>query len=268
MPPLLTLTTDFGLRDPYVAAMKGAVWRVCPEARLVDVSHDVAPQDVMEAAWVLGQALPYYPEGTVHLVVVDPGVGTARRALAARLGPHLLVAPDNGLIPLVADIADLAVAEAVALDRPAFWRVPTPSDTFHGRDVFGPVAAHLAAGRALGEVGTRVDDLTPLHWALPIADEAGVRGWVVHVDRFGNCVTNVRADVLERHRAGRPLRCYAGSAILDGLARTYADVADGEPLALVGSSGFLEVSVNGGNAAALLALPKGQSVHIVFPDPR
>jgi S-adenosylmethionine hydrolase len=248
--------------------MKGAMWQVLPAARLVDVSHAVAPQDVMEAAWVLGQTLPYYPAGTIHLVVVDPGVGTARRALAARLGEHVIVAPDNGLLPLVADIAGLEPAEVVALDRPEYWRVPAPSDTFHGRDVFGPVAAHLASGRTLAEVGTPVEDLTPLYWALPIADESGVRGWVVHVDRFGNCITNVRGEVLERHRAERPVRCYAGGAILDGLARTYADVADGEPLALIGSAGFLEISVNGGNAAALLALDKGHSVQIVFPDPR
>ena len=113
MPPLLTLTTDFGLRDPYVAAMKGAIWGVLPEARLVDVTHDVPPQDVMEAAWALGQVLPYYPEGTVHLAVVDPGVGTARRALAVRLGGHVLVAPDNGLVPLVADVVGLVQADAL-----------------------------------------------------------------------------------------------------------------------------------------------------------
>ena len=149
MAPILTLTTDFGTRDAYVAAMKGVILRRCPDVRLVDVTHEVAPQEVLEAAFVLREAAPYYPAGTVHLAVVDPGVGTARRAVALRHGGHLFVGPDNGLFALLLDGA--CPDELVALDRPAFWRTSEPSATFHGRDVFAPVAAHLAAGRPLAE---------------------------------------------------------------------------------------------------------------------
>ena len=198
VPPLVTLTTDFGLRDAYVAAMKGVILSICPEARLVDVSHEVAPQDVMEAAFVLRQAVPYFPPEAVHLVVVDPGVGTARRPVALRHGGHRFVGPDNGLFALLLDGA--APETLVGLDRPAFWRTEAPSTTFHGRDVFAPVAAHLAAGRRLAEVGTPAAALESLHWALPIADAQGLRGWVVHVDHFGNGITNIPRDLFERQR--------------------------------------------------------------------
>jgi S-adenosylmethionine hydrolase len=264
--PAVTLTTDFGLQDAYVAAMKGAMLAVAPGLRLVDVTHLVEPQDVMGAAFVLRQVVPFFPEGTVHLAVVDPGVGTARRALAARFRGHHFVGPDNGLLALLLDEDE--TPEVVVLDRPAFWRTPAPARTFHGRDVFGPVAAHLAAGRALGEVGTPTDRYERLLWALPIADAEGIQGWVVHVDRFGNCITNVPGALLDGAAGapGRPAKCYAGSAILDGIRATYADVPPGEPLALVGSSGHLEISVRDGDAATLLALRKGSRISLVYTD--
>lgn len=263
MSRLLTLTTDFGLDDGYVAAMKGVILGIDPAIRMVDVSHGIAPHEVMEAAFVLRQAAPFFPPGTVHLVVVDPGVGTARRAVAARIGGHTFVGPDNGLFSLLSDEEPEAVVE---LDRPAYWRTPEPSRTFHGRDIFAPVAAHLAAGRALEEVGRRVEGLHRLQWVRPLADEQGVQGWIVHVDRFGNAITNIPEALLAQRGGDRPLRAYVGSTILDGLHGTYADVPEGEPVALVGSSGYLEVGVNGGNAAQLLSLGKGMPVHLVFLD--
>ena len=272
MPATVTLTTDFGLQDAYVAAMKGAMLRVAPELRLVDVTHLVAPQDVMGAAFLLRQVLPYFPEGTVHLVVVDPGVGTARRALAASFGGHVFVGPDNGLLSLLLGPgteggADAAEPDAVVvLDRPAFWGTATPARTFHGRDVFGPVAAHLAAGRALDEVGTPTDRFERLLWALPIADGEGIQGWVVHIDRYGNCVTNVPEALLAPGGRPRRLKCYVGTAILDGIHDTYGDVPPGEPLALVGASGHLEIGVRDGDAAALLDIRKGSRVSLVYAD--
>ncbi len=273
MPALLTLTTDFGTADAYVAAMKGVVARAAPDVRTVDVTHAVAAQDVMGAAWVLREAAPCFPAGTVHLAVVDPGVGTARRGVACRIGGHTFVGPDNGLFSLLlgADGLGPEAPEAlVVLDRPAAWRVPEPSRTFHGRDVFAPVAARLADGAALEEVGTAADPagLRRLHWVRPLADAEGVRGWVAHVDRFGNAVTNIPAALVEDRRAGRRVRCYAGSTILDGVRGTYGEVEPGEPLVVVGSSGYLEVGVRGGDAAALLTLPKGSPVNVVFVDPR
>lgn len=262
MAPIITLTTDFGTRDAYVAAMKGVILSRCPDVRLVDVTHEIAPQEVMEAAFVLRGAAPHYPEGTIHLVVVDPGVGTSRRAVALCHGGHRFVGPDNGVFSLALD--ESPPDEAVVLDRPAFWRVPEPSATFHGRDVFAPVAAHLAAGLALADVGTPTDRLEPLHWALPIADEQGVQGWVVHIDRFGNCITNISRSLFDERCAGRRVRCYAGGAILAGVRTTYDTVAPGEPLALFGSSGLLEIAVNTGNAAELIGIRKGAPVNLVF----
>ena len=153
------------------------------------------------------------------------------------------------------------------LDRPGFWRTPEPSRTFHGRDIFAPVAAHLAAGRTLDEVGSRTDRLQRLHWVQPRADAEGLQGWVAHIDRFGNAITNIPASLLVAHRTGRPLKCYIGSTILDGVHETYADVDPGEPVVLVGSSGQLEVGVRDGDAAALLSIHKGSAVNIVFGDP-
>jgi S-adenosyl-L-methionine hydrolase (adenosine-forming) len=273
VPALLTLTTDFGLEDAYVGAMKGVVATHAPEVRVVDITHAVAAQDVMEAAWVLRQAVPYFPEGTVHLAVVDPGVGTGRRPIACRIAGHIFVGPDNGLFSLLLgpDVLGPEVPESVvALDRPSLWRTASPSRTFHGRDVFAPLAARLANGARLEDIGTPVppDSLMRLQWVRPRADEQGVQGWVMHIDHFGNAVTNIPASLVDDHRAGREVRCYAGSTILDGIRETYASVASGEPLVLVGSTGHLEVSVNSGHAAELLSLIKGSAVSIVFGDRR
>ncbi len=263
---LVTLTTDFGTADGYVGAMKGAIYSVAPDVRLVDISHDVPAQDVTAAAFVLQQAVPSFPDGTLHLVVVDPGVGTARRAIAARFSlggrAHTFVGPDNGLLPLVLDGGEPEAA--VVLDRPDTWRTPAPSSTFHGRDVFGPVAARLATGTALGAVGSPAGELARLHWPLPHTDRDGIRGMILAVDRYGNCITNVTRETVERWSDGRGATCYAGSQILRGLAPTYGAVARGEPLALFGSDDRLEIAVHGGHAASLLSLHRGDPVTLVF----
>ena len=263
---IITLTTDFGLRDAYVAAMKGVMLSIHSEARLVDVTHQITPQDVMEAAFVLRQTVPFFPPETVHLVVVDPGVGTERRPIALRHGRHTFVGPDNGLFSLLLD--EEPPEALVTLDREAYWRGGTLSTTFHGRDLFAPVAAHLAAGRALEEVGTLAESLQPLHWALPIADDQGIRGWVVHVDHFGNAITNIPRPLFRSQQHDRPLKCFAGNAILHDVHPTYGAVPAGEPLLLFGSSGFLEIAVNAGNAADLLDIHKGTPVNVVFMDNR
>ena len=277
MPRLVTLTTDFGLQDGYVAAMKGVLLSRAPGVQLVDVTHAVAPQDVGEAAYVLLQAAPYFPDGTVHLAVVDPGVGTDRRAVAARFagpsGAHYFVGPDNGLLSLLlagSPYAPDALQAVHVLDAADRWRTAAPSRTFHGRDIFAAAAAHLAAGGDLAALGTALDpaELHPMRWAQPTADEQGVRGWVVHVDRFGNCTTNIARETLDEHRDGRTVRCYVGAAAMDGVRQTYADVDTGEPLLLFGSDGFLEIGVNMGNAAELLSIRKGSAVDVVFTEGR
>ena len=264
MSPTLTLTTDFGTRDAYVAAMKGTILGINPSVRMVDITHSITPQDVMEAAFVLKGAVPFFPKGTVHLVVVDPGVGTSRRAIALKAHGHWFVGPDNGVFTLL--LNGSAPDEIVVLDRPEYWRIPEPSMTFHGRDLFAPVAAHLLAGRTLAEVGSPIEAMAPLHWALPIIDEQGVRGWVVHIDRFGNCITNITRSAFEEARRGRPLKCFAGNTTLNQILNTYADTATGEPLLLFGSDDFLEIAIHAGNAAELLSIRKGAPVNIVFVD--
>lgn len=260
----VTLTTDFGPRDGYVAAMKGAMLCAAPAVRLVDVTHEIPAQDVMTAAFTLRQVVPHFPAGTVHLVVVDPTVGTARRAIAARFeiegAPHVFVGPDNGLLPLLA--GSEAAVEAVALPTAA-----GASATFHGRDVFGPAAARLAAGAELGDLGAPIDTLTPLHWPLPRVDEQGVFGMVLHVDHFGNCVTNITRDDVEGQRDGRDFKCFAGSTVFRNHVRTYAEVGAGDPLTLFGSAGLLEIAVNRGHASELLSVERGDTVHLVFDAP-
>lgn len=272
--PLITITTDFGTEDAYVPAMKGTMLSIAPEARLVDVTQEIAPQDVMESAFVLQSAQPFFPAGTIHLVVVDPGVGTDRRAVALQHEDHWYVGADNGLFPLVFNGA--SPDAIVELDDPDAWRTPAPSNTFHGRDIFAPAAAHLAAGRSLEDIGSPIDTLETLQWARPIAESNSVRGRVVYVDHFGNCVTNIRrstlAEALELD-AEQPtvdafpsVEGYVGTTVLETIHVTYGAVAEGEPLLLFGSTDFLEVGVNGGNAAELLDIRKGDSVKIVFPN--
>ncbi len=259
---IITLTTDFGTRDAYVGAMKGVMLRINPEVRLVDISHSIAPQDVMEAAYVVRDAAFYFPPETIHLIVVDPGVGTERRPVAARGRDHFIVAPDNGLIPLV--LGDVEPVNSVVLDRKKYWRAPEISATFHGRDIFAPAAAHLSRGVSLADLGHPADGLAPMHWALPITDEEGIQGWIAHIDRFGNCITNVPRELLEKTRKQRSIRCFAGSAILEEVNATYAEVESGEPLMHFNSSGVLEIAVNAGNASELLGIRKGDPINILF----
>lgn len=271
MSALITLTTDFGYVDHYVATMKGVIATIAPGARTVDISHAVTAQDVMEAGWMLRQAVPYFPKGTIHLAVVDPGVGTQRRAIACRIAGHVFVGPDNGLFSLLLGDDALGAQQSdilVELDRPEFWQNNHPSTTFHGRDIFSAVAAHLASGRLLDEVGTPVpsDSLTTLRWVLPRADSQGVQGWIVHIDNYGNAITNISGLLIESFRGNREIRCYAGATIIDGISGTYAEVESGEPLAVIGSSGHLEISVNRGHAADLLSLHRGSAVNVVFSD--
>ena len=267
---MITLTTDFGTKDAYVAAMKGVMLGICPEARFVDVTHEISPQDVMEAAFVLREAVPYFPDGAVHLVVIDPGVGTGRRPVAVRTGTDWFVGPDNGLFPLV--LGDTSPDAIVELNNRRCWRTTTPSTTFHGRDIFAPAAAHLAAGRPLEDLGSSVDALKPLRWAQPRVDEDGIKGWIVHIDHFGNCITNISRDLFETHlpdhdsRSESAYKCFVGHERFRRTHVTYGAVSEGDPLLLFGSSGYLEVAVNGGSAADQLNLRKGDSVDIVYQD--
>jgi S-adenosylmethionine hydrolase len=247
MPRIVTLLTDFGTADGYVGEMKGVLSTLAPNAVLVDVAHDVAPHDVDGARLALARYWRRFPEGTVHLVVIDPGVGSARGALAATSEGRFLVGPDNGVLsPALLH----GGARCVALPLP-----PGAAPTFHGRDVFAPAAAQLALGVALETLGADVDE--PVIRRTPEAPRrahAGVQGDIITVDRFGNAVTTLLA------MRGGEVR--VGTLALP-VRRTYADVASGEPLALVGSSGLVEIAVRDGSAAAKLGLRRGSEVVLV-----
>ena len=252
---LVTLTTDFGTRDSYVAQLKGVLLSGCEELRVLDLTHEIAPQDRVEAAIFLRGAVPTFPPGSVHLAVVDPHVGSERRAVAVAIAGQFVVCPDNGLLTLLARAHP--IEEARELTNPALRREPV-SATFHGRDVFAPAAAHLACGGAFGEIGPAAGGLVELALPEPRGEDGGtVTGEVIHIDRFGNAVTNIPRTGLPEGAA----QLRVGGRRLP-LRRTYADVASGEPLALIGSGDLVEVAVRDGDAAAALGIARGDRIEL------
>jgi hypothetical protein len=258
MPPVVALLTDFGLQDHYVGAMKGAILSACPEATLVDITHEVPAHDVAAGALALDASYRHFPEGTVFTAVVDPGVGSERRPIAARVGGWLFVGPDNGVFTYVLEADPAARVHLIANAR--LFRKPT-SPVFHGRDLFGPVAARLARGLALEDVGPPVADPVRLEAPPKTRTEDGWSGAVLHVDRFGNLTTNLvegdLAALSEGSLEGVEVRLE--SEILP-LVRSYSDIAPGQPCALIGSSGRLEIAVRLGRADALPGAGKGARV--------
>jgi len=247
--PCVTLLTDFGTRDGYVGAMKGVIVSRCPTVTIADLTHDVEPQDVLGGALALAASAPWFPAGTIHVAVVDPGVGSARRPLLLEDDGALYVGPDNGLL-------SLAVPQPrtiYVLDRSDWFQAPV-SATFHGRDVFASVAGHLAAGVAPARLATPIEDFQRLFLPAPRVTAVGCEGEIVHCDRFGNLVTNVTAADLST--AGDGCRIEVAGKVIDGVSRTYADAALGALVALVGSSGRLEIAVRDGSARARLALER------------
>jgi len=257
----ITLLTDFGTADPYVAAMKGVMLSINPDVQLVDVSHEVAAHDVAEAGYVLASAFRHFPAGTVHVAVVDPGVGGERRILAAEAEGHVLLAPDNGLLGIA--LSETAPSRLISIENAKYFRQPV-SATFHGRDVFAPVAAHITLGVPLEELGPAAGDMHRLEVVGPKATRHAIEGTVIHVDRFGNLVTNIaRADAEALALDGEgAVQVQIGSSQRVALRRTYGDVGFGELLAVVGSSGFIEVSANCASAAALLGVGRRAPVRV------
>jgi S-adenosylmethionine hydrolase len=256
---LITLLSDFGARDGYAACLKGVILGLNPRARLVDLSHEVPPQDIQAGAFILAAAAPYFPAGTIHLAVVDPGVGTGRRALAARTRGQCFVGPDNGLFHLM--FAGRTDLEIVSLENPAYF-LPQVSATFHGRDLFAPVAAHLSLGVALARLGPAVTDPVRLPWPEPAVTSAVLRGEIIYADRFGNLVTNVPAGAFQAWCQGRAFQLQVGPLTLTRLRRTYGEAAAGEMLALIGSHGYLEIACAGGSAASRLKAGPGLPLEI------
>ncbi|HSP81808.1 MAG TPA: SAM-dependent chlorinase/fluorinase [Myxococcaceae bacterium] len=259
MTHLVSLLSDFGLTDTYVGQMKAALLRVAPGALLVDLTHAVPAQDVRAGAFLLWSAVEAFPAGSLHLAVVDPGVGSARRGVAARARRgDLFVGPDNGLlVPAIEQLGGLAAA--VELNEPAYWG-PQQSRTFHGRDVFAPAVGHLAAGVPLERLGSPLHHLeVPFSFPPPTEEEGSPVGEVLHVDTYGNLITNLPGALLPARFQVR-----LGTAVIgDAPHAHYQAVAPGEPLALVGSAGLLEVSVRDGSAAEVLGVKRGARVCVV-----
>lgn len=257
---VITLTTDFGLQDYYVSAMKAAMLNIAPDARLVDISHEIPSQDIMAGSWILQNSAMLFPEGSVHTVVVDPGVGTDRNPVALKVRDQLFVGPDNGIFSLLTSDEEY---KAVRLTNEDYWR-KNPSNTFHGRDIFAPVAAHLSQGVPLEELGEPIDELVTYRWTVPIADKDGLEGMVIHIDKFGNLITNISESLLEEVIDDKNVRIYVGNTILDEIATTFGKVTEGEPVAYIGSSGMLEVGINKGSAEEMLGVQKGAQISLIL----
>jgi hypothetical protein len=260
--PVIALLTDFGLRDHYVGTMKGVILGICREAAIVDIVHDVPPHDVIAGSWELAASYRYFPAGTIFVVVVDPGVGTGRRAVAAEAGPYTFVAPDNGVLSLVLD--ELTPSVIVEVNNPRYMR-PVVSRTFEGRDRFGPAAAWLATGVELSAFGPAVSSITRLDSPTARVTPGGIEGQVIRVDRFGNLVTNIDLKTLNGLARSGDLSIVIGSFRVSRLVGTYADVAPGELCAVLGSADRLEIAANGASAASMLGVECGVAVRVGAP---
>ena len=276
MTAIITLTTDFGLTGAYVAAMKGVILGINPEAKLVDICHTIKPQNIAQAAFVLNTAYKFFPKKTIHLVVVDPGVGTERRAIILRTPMACFVAPDNGVLSyviqqfikgglkgvrLINNLQQIELEpglEAVAITKPQFWRSPV-SPTFHGRDIFAPVAARLSLGFPPIDFGEAITSVTVLPLPQPYwAPDGSLVGHILHIDSFGNLITNIKSDDLPQTK--QAITIGVGNQLISGLSRTYAEGRG--LLALIGSSGYLEVALKEGNASAFLDVEVGSEVRL------
>jgi S-adenosylmethionine hydrolase len=244
---LITLTTDFGIRDAYVAMMKGVIFTIYPQARLVDVTHQVTPGAIAEAADLIMENFPYFPQGTVHLGVIDPGVGGERRPIALCKAGHFFVGPDNGLFgPIIEDYQ--SEIKVIHLTNKQYF-LPRISHTFHGREIFAPVAAHIARGVEMEEMGEEIRDPEILRHRKPRLKGEALYGQIVRIDRFGNLITDIRRDALIPFTRSGMLRVQVGRVKIHGLSRTYSDKKKGDLLSLINSSDRLEIAVNGGRAS-------------------
>jgi S-adenosylmethionine hydrolase len=258
--PTLTLTTDFGLSDHYVGTMKGVILGICPQAQIVDISHGVTPFEIGEGAYVIAQAYRYFPKKTVHVVVVDPGVGTARRPVLMETAGQFFVAPDNGVLSMVMVREEGAKFRLISNAK---YFLPKVSTTFHGRDIFAPVAAHLASGVPAARMGKRIEDYLKPGFEKPHRE--GKHTWmgrILRIDRFGNVITNFHVDDFG-DLALRSFSFAFGPVAVTATARNYAERAPGELFAIAGSSGYYEVSLSQGSAAKAIRCEPGASVELI-----
>jgi S-adenosylmethionine hydrolase len=274
MSPVITLTTDFGEQDSYVASVKGVLLTINPEAVIVDICHTIEPQNIAQAAFIIGTTYRHFPAGTIHMVIVDPGVGSERRALAIKMASHYFVAPDNGVLSYVLeDVLPYSSAryvpeadgtlvkrnidkniQATVISNPEYWKNPV-SPTFHGRDIFAPVAAYLSLGVPLTNLGEPTGHICSYNLPQIYRDlEGRLIGTVIHIDHFGNAISNIKVNDLKHEK----VRITAGETVINGLSRFYAEC---EGLAaIIGSSGYLELSLKDGSASSYLGIQEGDTI--------
>ena len=258
--PVITLTTDFGTSDHFVGVMKGVILGICPQARIVDISHEVPPFEISQGAFLIAEASRWFPKKAIHVIVVDPGVGTSRRPVLIEANGQYFIGPDNGVLAMVyADVPH----KAREITATKYFSQPV-SRTFHGRDIFAPVAAHLAAGVRPASFGKLIEDHLKLAFYKPQRTARRVwTGSILHVDRFGNLITNFHVSEFQDVRT-RPFQIVAGPRTISRLALAYSDSEPGEPFIIEGSSGFLEVALNQGSAAKGLGCGPGAPVELTL----
>lgn len=266
---IITLLTDFGIEDAYVGTIKGVILSVNPSAMIVDITHQIDPQDLIEAAYVIKSTYRYFPKGTVHVIVVDPGVGSDRAIVALEMMGHIFLAPDNGVLTLLMDEGRI---DSITRVKNSHYFLEPLSQTFHGRDIFAPVGAHISKGVDLKKLGSGLDlnDLVHLSIRKPsITDEGELVGTIVSVDRFGNCITNIDLNCLEKfYKPGfeKNLVIAIGECEIKGLSKNYDGVGLKQPLAIIGSLGYLEIALNCGRASRHFGAEKGDPIRVILSD--
>lgn len=255
---IITLLTDFGTKDGYVGAVKGVIKRINPQAEIVDVTHDIDSYDVLGAAFALNNFYKYFPKGTIHLAVVDPGVGSLRQPILIRTKDFFFVGPDNGIFSFIYQREDITDIRIISNKK---YFLAEPSSTFHARDIFAPVAAYLSLGIETDEFGSPAKECVKFTLPQPQSKGKSLKGEIIHIDRFGNLITNIPADLLENKKKTEII---VGKRKIKGISRSYFEIKEQELGALIGSSDFLELAVNQGSAQALLKAKVGDRIRIDF----
>ena len=257
---IITLLTDFGLRDNFVGVVKGVILGINPQARIVDISHGITPGDILQAAFLLESSYRYFPYGTIHLIIVDPGVGSGRKAIIVKTKNYYFVGPDNGVLAPSLE-AEEKVIKIISITNQRFYLKPT-SSTFHGRDIFAPVAAYLSCGRNISEFGVSQKDYRHLEFPRPVIGKKTLLGRIIYIDRFGNLVTNIPQDVFRRFVGKASFHIHLKNKIISQISKSYLDADKNKPLAIFGSSGNLEISISCGNAKNYFAARRGVKVWV------
>lgn len=257
---VITLLTDFGTQDGYAGVMRGVIWKINPQIQIADLTHEISPQNIREGALTLARCAPFFPENTVHIAVVDPGVGSQRRPIAAQLGSHYFVGPDNGLFTLLLENAEVSHSPftIVHLDQPGFWLTPI-SYSFHGRDIFAPVGAHLASGVPLLSLGSPINDPIRISFPKPRQITNGWQGEIIAIDHFGNLSTNLERSLLSPHQQ---IQVYIKKKMIHNMVKSYSECRPGDLVAIFDSDHRLSIAVVNGNASLVLQAQVGDQIEL------